>query len=221
MKPLGQITSPYGVKVNVYADPINSGIYLFDMDGSMTMGGIYDPAARAVCAKAVEAGGNPVDIIFNHGGGKVPKAPLPRPREDIFPKMPRVCGLDRVVDAWVTGVMDVACWTDRAVTLLTAIEGNMKGWAEWSAPSEIAGFALGQVLTVALEHLAEAEIDCLEAAAFYALAMHEEWSRAGVRWLDPFRETWFRDWIATRPAYRAFAAACRSVDPELPSWIAG
>ena len=76
------------------------------------------------------------------------------------------------------------------------------------------------IVTSALEHLAEKEIDCLEAAAFYALSVHDKWQEAGLRWLNPVADTWFKDWVAERPTYRKFAKLSKESGEKLPPWIA-
>lgn len=81
----------------------------------------------------------------------------------------------------------------------------------------VASLALGVriVLSAALEHLAEKEIDCLEAAAFYSLSALSEWQAPALEWLKPVAETWWRDWARARPAIGRLAAHC----DDLPVWL--
>lgn len=229
MKLLGHIPSPYGVPLSVFEDPTfpegSDESYRHSIDDCMTIAGIHAPGDRDRCRIAIKAamgkGGVPFEIFLQHGGRKVPREPIGRPAEPIYPKLPRNHEMDIPIENWVTLVLDHSRWDERAAALLDVIGGNTEAASGWGTPPEVLALGLQHLLTAALEHLAEAEIDCLEAAAIYACCLHDEWSEPAVRWLEPVRSTWFADWIAERPGYRAFARLCRSVNPDLPSWIGG
>lgn len=229
MNLIGHIPSPYGVPMAVYRDPNapadSDDCYHHDIDGCMTLAGIHGLEARTKCKAAIHAasgkGRVPFSIFEEHGGRKIPREPLPMPWQPIYPKLPHTHGMDLPIENWVTLVLDFSQWDKRAAALLDIIAGNTKAAAGWDMPPEILGFGLQHLLTAALEHLGETEIDCLEAAALYAVTLHDEWSESAVRWLSPIRDSWLADWITARPRYRDFAKVCQSINPDLPSWIGG
>lgn len=230
MKPIGQLPTPYGVSVPVYFDRgrhvDENECYFHDIDGCMSLAGIYGAEARKRCKAEVKAasakGSFAFDIFLKHGGRKVPYADLPKPADPVYPRLPHDMDMDIPIENWVTLTMEHAQWNTRADALLEIIASNLDNSETWDMPQEIHALALSQMLTASLEHLTETEIDCIEAAAIYAVTLHySEWSEPAVRWLEPFRDTWFRDWIGSRPAYSRFARLMRIINPELPLWIAG
>lgn len=218
MKQIGLFQSAYGIAVPVYENLDDPEAVLFDMSGLATVAGIHDTQARKRLAEHAKANGT--FIIEDFGGHKVPKVPIPRPRDPVYPSLPKNSGADIPIEKWIDLVLDQHRWCDRAASLIDIIGGNLDKAAGWNMPIEILALALGQLLTATLEHLPEAEIDCVEAAALYALTSHEEWRAAGVRWLTPFRDTWFKDWQSARPGYQRFASITRKIS-ELPKWIGG
>lgn len=229
MKLLGHIPSPYGVPLSVFEDPSfpegSDESYHHNIDDCMTIAGIHDPGDRARCWSAIKAamgkGGVPFSVFEQHGGRRVPREPITRPAEPIYPTMPKDAEMDIPIENWVTLVLDHPNWSERAAALVGVIGGNIEAASGWDTPPEILAFGLQNLLTAALEHLGETEIDCLEAAAIYACTLHDEFAMPAERWLEPVRATWFADWIAERPGYRTFASLCRSINPDLPSWIGG
>lgn len=223
LQPFGTFPTPYGVSVPVYQpkviDPADPDQVLFSMDATAICAGIHDKAERArFAADAKRIGAAPV--FEDYGGHPLPKVALTRPRD---PAYPRVAGLiaDMPVEAWTTGIMDRHRWCDRADFLTDIIGSNMatiEGHNDLAA--EFYPLALSVVLTASLEHLCESEIDCIEAAAFYVLTEHEEWRTAALKWLTPFRETWFRDWRDAKPDYIAFASPIAKAF-ALPAWLHG
>lgn len=222
-QPYGMFPTAYGVSVPVFkpapGTPSDPDYFLFDMEGTAVMAGIHDAAARRrFVADAERLSGCP--RFENYGGHSVPHLPLPRPKEPAYPKVAGMEG-DIPVEAWATGILDCSRWDDRADFLLDIIGDNQEQAAAWVnniLTAEVSAMGLSIVMTAALEHLCETEIDCIEAAALYALTEHDEWRRAGIAWLEPFRETWFRDWRAARPRYTAFARGLASPF-NLPRWI--
>lgn len=206
--PAGTFPTPYGVSVPVFEHPSNPEEFVFSMDATAICAGIYDPAARRRFVEAANTGRR-IPSWEEFGGGSPPRIPLPRPQSPIFLTLPR-SSTDLPVDAWITAALDRHRWCDRADVLIDIIGGNMEaeGFVGWK---DIQAIGLSMILTATLEHLPDNEIDCLEAAAFYALATHAEWVAAGNAWLDPVRETWFRDWAEARPRYRTFAAAVAEI----------
>ncbi|MCJ2033165.1 hypothetical protein [Methylobacterium sp. J-068] len=223
--PIGHIPSPYGKPVAVFQDEQVPGGYVHDLDGCMDIAGIHDPLARDRCKTELKAkcaqGGIRFEIFLEHGGRMVPKVPLTKPSEPVYPTLPRDMSMDIPTENWATLAMDQPHWCKRAEAMLDILGSNLEQVKEWDAPPEVLAIGLSLLLTASLEHLVEDEIDCIEAAAFYALTTHPAWSKAGVEWLKPFRTSWFADWIAARPAYREFAGLCRNINTTLPGWIAG
>lgn len=219
--PYGSFPTPYGVTVPVFhPDPHGRGEpehVLFDMDGTAIFAGIHNQVERKRFAEDAKHLGR-APAFEDYGGHVIPKVALPIPRDRTYP---RVTGLeaDVPIEAWTTGLLDRFRWCDRADFLLDIIGENIevhtKGRDDFLA--EIYPLGLSITLTAALEHLCETEIDCVEAAALYALTEHEEWRRAGVSWLRPFRETWFRDWRDARPRYVTFARGLHRV-LDTPVW---
>ncbi len=227
--PIGYIPSSYGRPVPAYRDAAVPDGFVHDIDGCMDIAGIYHASDRQRCKAQIEAecgqGGIRFEIFLQHGGRKVPRVSLRTPREPVYPRLPRDMEPDVPVEAWVTLALEQPDWASRAAALLDIIGHNLEHTEGWDMPPDIRGdvqaIGLALLLTATLEHLVEPEIDCLEAAAFYALTMHPEWSAAGTQWLEPFRDTWFAEWTGERPAYRRFAALRRNIEPTLPAWIVG
>lgn len=223
-QPYGTFPTPYGVTVPVFrpdpVDPADPEQVLFGMDATAICAGIHDKAERErFAADAQRLGCMPA--IESYGGHTLPKVKLSKPRT---PAYPRITGTeaDLPIEAWTTGMLDRARWCDRAAFLTDIIGQNQEGatWSRDGFMAEVYPLGLSIMLTAALEHLCESEIDCIEAAALYALTEHKEWREAGTRWLSPFRNTWFRDWRDAHPRYIAFAQGLTPVF-GIPAWLAG
>lgn len=225
MKPAGMFPTPYGVSVPVMRrDDAVEGAddeFLFSMESAAILAGIHDAGQRRRLWAAAQEGDGRVRLE-DFGGRVVPRLALPRPLKPVYPELPRGYDLDIPIENWITLAMDLHRWCDRAKKLIGIIDENIENGASMGGmPAEIMGLAIGQILTATLEHLAEKEIDCLEAASLYALTMHAEWRSAGERWLEPFKDTWFRDWRDARPDYTRFAGITRRLHTEIPAWIVG
>lgn len=223
LTPCGTFPTAYGVAVPVFEptapDPSGEEHVLFTMEGTAICAGIHDPEQRKrFIAEATRTGRAPSFEAF--GGGPVPRVLLPRPSFPAYPRLPRDDSTP--VEAWITALMDRFRWCDRAEFLVDIIGSNLGNLDQARAADlrEEAIFCLGLsvILTGALEHVPEPEIECIEAAAFYALTDHREWRAAGLQWLTPFRETWFRDWRDARPAYARFAGLM-ALGHDLPAWL--
>ncbi|WP_378947800.1 hypothetical protein [Mesorhizobium sp. ANAO-SY3R2] len=230
MKSIGQLPTPYGVSVPVYFDrdrsPVEDDCYFHDIDGCMTLAGVHGTENRGRCAAEIRAnmgrGGIDFGIFLKHGGRKALYLLLENPVAPVYPRLPHDMDIDIPIENWVTLAMDCSRWDKRADVMLEIIASNLDHSATWDLPLELHALALSQMLTASLEHLVETEIDCLEAAAMYALTLHySEWSKVGVEWLASLRSTWFADWRDTRPSYKRFAKLMRVINPDLPGWIAG
>jgi hypothetical protein len=231
MKQVGTFPTPFGIKIPVFEaiDPSDPETVSFDLDGTMSMAGIYDPAARAACKRelheASRHGAVDFDIVKRHGGGPILRVSLPVPREPVYPAIPDIpMEIDGasgptvrgVLDNWITDVTDRHRWCDRAERLLWLVEHQLD--ALGTMPAAPAGLAISRLLTGVLENLGEHELECIEQASFYLLSDHEERRHAGRSWLLPVRSTWFADWIKARPAYRRVAKLCRAASHDVPSW---
>lgn len=228
LRQVGTFPTPYGISVAVFdaLDPNDPEAFTFTPDAAALTGGIHSPEQRAAFVRRCEeVGGVDLNIMKDFGGGPPPRIKLRQPSKPIYPSLPRDSEMDIPIETFVTLLMDRHRWCDRAAALLPAVDGNLKqaeGWAASAFPMPgVMGLAMGLIVTGALEHLHEQEINCIEAAAIYAMSEHRQWREAGVSWLEPFRETWFRDWRDARPAYRRWASARIGEGSELPAWLAG
>lgn len=222
----GWMPTPYGQQIKVFRRPDlppgDDAALVFSVESAAMLAGIYDPAERkrftAETARQTKLGSGGVRLRFeDFGGHVVPKVPLPWPADPLYPRMPAKEMTS--VEEWSTAMMDRANWHERAAFFDVIFAENMAEYAHATgdlAEAYPATFSL--MLTAALEHLAEKEIDCLEAAAFYAVSMHREWADAGQAWLHPFRATWLRDWLAARPGFTTFARRLRPT-LDLPEWL--
>lgn len=224
---VGHYPTPWGMSIPMYrwADDPDPERLWTDLDGTLTMVGIYSERDRARCKDAYQAAVSndriPFEFFLEHGGRKPPKVPLPRPHKPVYPTLPRGFDMDIPIENWVTLVLDVSSWSKRADALLEVIDSNVTAAGQWSAPPEVIAIGLQHLLTASLEHLPDTEIDCLEGAALYVLSLHDEWIAAGTEWLRPVARTWLSDWIGRHKGCRRFARLCRKANPELPTWIVG
>lgn len=222
MKPFGTFPTPYGVDVPVYRpehiDPSDPDVVHFSMEAAAICGGIHDKAERArFAADAQKLGRAPA--FEQYGGRSLLHVPIRRPADSAVYHSILSSSAVTPVEAWITGAMDRPRWCDRATFLLEIIGENMEMCGSEHDPvAEVYAFGTSLLLTGTLEHLGEKQIDCIEAAAFYALAAHDEYAEAGRDWLFPVRKTWFRDWAAARPRYRRLIRALRG-PMDLPGWF--
>ena len=220
-KPCGTFPTSYGVWVPLFRprniDPADPEAFAFDMEGTALCAGIHDPAERKRFAADSHRLGHMPDLQ-QYGGHPVPHVALPKPKDPAYPRLLAI-GATTPVEAWTTGVMDRFRWCERADFLVDIIGENMSQIEDdTSLVGEVYPLGIAVLLTAALEHLCEPEIDCIEAAAFYALTEHAEWREPAIAWLEPFRQTWFADWCDARPAY---ARVARSLAKAwgLPDWL--
>lgn len=222
-QPYGRFPTPYGVTIPVYrpnpVNPADPEQVLFLPEGTAIFAGIHDMAERERFAADAKRLGH-MPRFESYGGHPVPRVSLSKPRK---PAYPRVAGMeaDVPIEAWTTGMLDHARWCDRTEFLLDVIGENQERATTWGSGDIVADIyplGLSIVLTAALEHLCETKIECIEAAAMYVLTEHDEWRRAGLAWLQPFKTTWFRDWCSARPRYTTFARGLIS-SFEIPEWV--
>lgn len=221
MEPFGTFPTPYGVEVPVFRpkviDPADPDVAHFSMEATAICAGIYDKAARdrfVADANRLKHCPN----IAEYGGHTLPKMEIPPPSGQAYLGIV-ASSSDTPIEAWITGAMDRFRWSDRADFLLDIIGQNMERVGPADRPFEgVYAFGIAILLTGVLEHLGETEIDCVEAAAFYALSTDEGYAKAGMDWLRPFSGTWFRDWSTARPRYQRLVQALHE-PMKLPDWL--
>jgi hypothetical protein len=219
------------------AVPVDSdGAFSFSLEAAATMAGIHGAGARRAYMEAANqilarGGTVPASLWEAYGGQKVPRVPLLRPPVELYPAIPMSLGrtssdscaedvdnsLRNIVDDLITAASDQRRWCERAQVLLAFFDRQLQFGQD--VPAAIRGEAMATILTATLENLGEAEINCLEAAAFYVLTKHQEWSHAARSWLLPVRNTWLADWIAARPTYLEIAKQIGRFDLSVPSWL--
>jgi hypothetical protein len=226
MMPAGEIPMPYGVSVPIFRPnpPVsgNEHAVALDLDGALTLAGIYDPRVRAG-AKA-KAGSDPaemdrlLEILQSHPAPCVPLCAIP---QDVTAyHWVSEAGLGKKCDELIQQFGQAHDWCQRAKWFEGFITQHLDRMGDQEA-SPVAALGVFEFVTAILESFGETEIHCLEAAALYALSGHEPWQAAGLRWLAPFVRTWWASWVAARPRYRRPAAAARRACPILPDWLAG
>jgi len=228
MKPIGQIASAYGPMLDVYHDPDRSldpdECYFHTLPDCMTLAGVHGEGNRERCTAEFQAmqkaGGVTFDVFLKHGGMKMRYLPLPKPGYSWCKALPPAND-DVPVEGWITSVLDCPTWVTRARVLQDIVAGNFENAKSFGLSDDALIAAYLQLTTAALEHLAEKEVSCIQAAAFYALSLHDEWASVGLDWLRPVRQTWFQDWVKENPTYRRMAFAAKSLKPTLPAWISG
>ncbi|CAO3445816.1 hypothetical protein [Azospirillum argentinense] len=237
MIPYGTFPTPYGVSVDVFQpevpDPRDPEAVMFTAEATAICAGIHDPKERErFVADARRTGDVPLFKASEYGGF-IPllRIPLSRPAEPFYPQVPTEgpaaadgASCREIVDRWIDVVTLHHRWCDRAEELLKLSIHQVEGLGKQvprGAPSIITGLPLSMMITAVLENLGDEEIDCLEAAAFYTLSMHDRWRKAGQDWLYPVRETWFADWIKARQGYRRVAKIMVDLHDDLPRWLCG
>jgi hypothetical protein len=225
-EPYGTFPTPYGVSVPVSRrTDVPEGDdteFLFSMDATMTMAGIHDPAIRKRCRDRANADpAHLFDAVTEFGGRPVPRVPLSPASRDAstYQQLPAEYDIQRITDHWITRVADQHRWCDRAPILQEMLTGHLD--QRDRMPDRFVALPLSIILTAILENLGEQEIDCLEAAAFYAHSAHSDWRAASTEWLTPIRATWWADWIKQRQGYRRFAALARHIYSDQPVWLSG
>ncbi|KQP82886.1 hypothetical protein [Methylobacterium sp. Leaf117] len=222
MKPFGTFPTPYGVSVPVYrpehVDPEDPDACHFSMDAAAICAGIHDKDARKRFEADAKALGH-APPVERYGGRTLLHVSIRRPAgKAVYHDIVNSSAI-APIEAWVTGALDYSRWCDRAEFLLQIIGENMEAAGSETREMEgIYAFGAAILLTGTLEHLGEKEIDCVEAAAFYALAVHEEYAIAGQEWLLPVRDTWFQDWARARPRYQRLIRALRG-PMAFPGWL--
>lgn len=225
MKQIGTFPTPYGVTVPVFEVAPGSEEFTFTVESTALTMGIHDPEQRRLFVEEVARTGKfgIAESLTRYGGHKCPRVPLPRFKDtdSVYKTIPVHSGIP--IEAWVDATMECGRWCDRADLLVRVIGQQivrMEAEPGVALPPFIMGLSLSMMLTATLEHLGETEIDCIEAASFYALSTHDGWRKAGLEWLTPFRGTWVKDWVTARPNFRRFATLCRDgVESSLPVWL--
>lgn len=227
-EPIGRIPTPYGVMIDIMAagDPTDENNLVFSAESAALLAGIHDEEQRAAFARRVkEAKYVDPAWLADFGGKPVPRVRLPAPEEEVYPTLPKDQPEDIPTEAFVALIREHYHWSDRVDPLLKTVAANLTQSRSWQASlvkaPKVMGMVMAKLTTGALEHLREEAIECIEAAAVYALSDHDEWRQAGIAWLEPVRETWFRDWRDARPDYRLWASARIEEGAELPAWLAG
>ena len=231
----GTFPTPYGVEVEVHRNPDvpedHDTAFWFSANACCVMAGIHDPEQRRRAVAEIgdiarARGGFPFEVLTRFGGGPIPRKPIGPAEDPIYAALvargggpvndhglnPREC-----IDGIATDLLDRHRWCDRAEYLLAFLGGNLPVLHQ--LPRTLGGLSLAHILSGVLELLGEREIDCLEAAAFFAISTHQPWRDAARSWLLPHRKTWVADWIEKRPDYRRAARLVSHVHPDVPSWL--
>lgn len=237
-KPYGMFPTPWGVAVEVHKvdppDPSDPEAVVFTAEAVAVCAGIHDKRQRDEFVRISKGTGFvPLERVPEFGGfAPLPRVPLIPPPHSCYNDTPNsgpvaVDGAScrEIVDRWVDRVTARHRWCDRADELLDLVVGQMDGLARDGGsrrlPSIVVGFPLSVMITSVLENLGEDEIDCIEAAAWYALAAHDEWRATALTWLEPIRATWWKDWIGQRQGYRRAAHIMADVYDAMPPWLYG
>lgn len=128
MKPIRQIPSPYGILVNMYSqkDVHNPEQFVFDLEGTAIMAGIYDPTQRKRFAEFVKKNGSlDPSMLKEFGGGTCPSISLARPREPITPTLPKDAQQDIPLEVWVDQLLEISAWSNRAKWFEQTIADNL------------------------------------------------------------------------------------------------
>ncbi|MBP2311906.1 hypothetical protein [Azospirillum soli] len=223
--------TPYGVEIAATLMEIDGKPEpMIDGENTAILLGIHDPEKRRGFTDELrilmETGGSMDAIVAKFGGGKPTQIPILPPLKPVYPTIPheRDAGhtttnlsLRDITDSWVDALAEESRWFDRADVFLTMLGSQIEHFG--AGARDMVGLSMSGIATAVLENLGETEIRCLEAAAFYALTMHDPWRAAGREWLLPHRKTWVRDWIKDRPVYRRLARLTGMVHRDVPSWL--
>jgi hypothetical protein len=227
IQPSGRFATPWGVEVDTFpAFPDQEpDSFNLNAEGMLIAFGIYDSAARRRFLDDMGAGTH--KPLEQYGAKRPPRLKIEPPPAAVYPRVlaEHEAGLtsdDRytmrdVIDQWATELADHVRWYDRAPIFLAVLRHQLKEMR--GMPAEMSGLALCSMITCVLESLGEHEIDCIEQAAFYALAEHDAWRKAGIDWLEPVKATWFAEWRRARPSYCNVARSVSRVR-DLPPWLA-
>ncbi len=150
---------------------------------------------------------------------------LGHPQRPVSRWEPISADADHVQAAWASAVLDTARWEDRCRIILDAYAQVAERERELAPPGapfdEVYAASTAALLTAAIEHLGETKIRDMEAAAIYALTLHDEWFLPALSWLTRHGGAEFQHWVDERPTYRRFAADLRLTQRRLPAWLAG
>ena len=205
--------TPYGEPVDM---ELHDGVMSFTTDQMVAFMGIHDAAERARCCRAIHAAAVPspwvgyegngwrkmYKIARLHGGGRPPVVGLPLPNTPLGPEFPPIGG------------MDEADWSVRHHLLLKFLGEAWRAGDIGREPERLAA-----ILTAQLEFWSEGRLRTVPQAVAYALSGHPEWRKPAVKWLLPFRATWFRDYGDRAPWVRELARTIGKRVDGIPSWL--
>lgn len=226
------IETPWGVDVEALARRDEQGrrVVTYDHAALAVVWGIHSPERRVsfvLDAEDVERDGPAPDalqtLIYQYGGREVRRIPLPAPEVPLYPLLRKRLSdhADRALSGWRTRVAGQAGWRERSVTLIGFLEVMLaaatRPGSSWCDEPAL-GSHMVRSLTAVLEPLGDTEIGRIEQAAYYALSDHPRWRAAGREWAGDCQTTWWRDWIAARPAYRQ-AARLAGLHHGVPDWL--
>lgn len=227
------IETPWGVDVEALARRDDQGgtVMTYGHPALAIVWGIHSPEQRAsfvLDAEDAERNSPAPDALhalaIRYAGRQAQRIKLPPPSPPLYPILCKQLTkqASRALDSWCHRVADRAGWRGRSADLLVLLDvmlaaGARPGPSRCEEPAAL-GSHIVRTLTAVLEHLGDTEVTRIEQAAFYAITDHPKWRAVGREWAGDCRTTWWRDWIAARPAYRR-AAELAGLHHGVPDWL--
>lgn len=120
---------------------------------------------------------------------------LDRPSWSRFASMSRELQRCPLTNDWIDAALLARSWSDRTIAFDFLISGLLNS----ENKPEDSTRAAGMLLTVAGEHLCEAALTEIDAAAFYSLTLHPQWRGAGEKYLRAQSNAKIRTWLKLHP----------------------
>ncbi|MCX5578562.1 hypothetical protein [Kaistia terrae] len=163
----------------------------------------------------------PIQDFRDHCRRLVLKIDICRPDRSDYIGMPPSQSIEEALENWPMLALDHPSGEQWAADVLPVLVCVMNSNSARRTPPEIVAASLLILLIEAIEHLAERKFDCLEAAAFSAVAASGGRGATDGAWLNGFRMTEPADRRKDRSGCRTFAEACGALPGNLPDWTGG